>query len=203
MRANDLRDHYEDLFRRYGDCPEAVQYSSVDSQNKRFKILTEIGDLNGSKVLDFGCGLGHLGSYLASAGVDCLYNGVDIAPSFIDYCRKKFATGDFGYLNDFSGKSFDFVFVSGVFNNRMDNNWSFFRETVASLYEMTKVGLAFNCMSTYVDYEDENLYYFEPENVFGFLKREVTPFVTIRNDYYVKNDAPPFDFTVYAFREGR
>jgi SAM-dependent methyltransferase len=203
MRADDLREHYEDLFRKYGDSPEAVQYSSLDSQSKRFQILTEISDLNGSTVLDFGCGLGHLGSYLVSRGVHCCYNGVDIAPSFIDHCRGKFVDGNFGYLNDFSGKGFDFVFVSGVFNNRIQDNWNFFRETIACLFEMTRVGLAFNCMSTYVDYKEEGLYYIEPQKVFHFLKTEVTPFVTIRNDYYVKPGVLPFDFSVYAFREGR
>jgi hypothetical protein len=68
---------------------------------------------------------------------------------------------------------------------------------------MTRLGLAFNMMSAYVDYQDPGLFYEYPENVFGFLKKEITPYVALRNDYEVKPGVVPFDFTVYAYRGGK
>lgn len=203
MKNDNLKAHYQRLYEIYGDSPEAVQYSSLETQEKRFRVLSEISDLRGAKVLDFGCGLGHLGRYLQSRNIEVDYNGIDIVPEFLDHCKSAFPKGDFGLLQDFTGKEYDFVFVSGVFNNRTESNWSFLREKVLELFDMTRTGLSFNLMSSYVDYEDDALFYVRPEKVFSFLKEEVTPFVTIRNDYSVKEGILPYDFTVYAYRGGR
>jgi SAM-dependent methyltransferase len=203
MSDDRLREHYESLYEKYGDSPEAVQYSSVETQEKRFQVLSEISDLMGSNILDFGCGLGHFGQYLNSNGIEVDYNGVDIVPRFIDHCRRTFPKGNFGFLHEFAGKKYDFVFVSGVFNNRMEDNWSFFREKVRNLFDMAHVGLSFNLMSSYVDYQDEQLFYVRPEEIFKFIKEEITPFVTVRNDYSIRQGIVPFDFTVYAYRSGR
>ena len=37
---------------------ERVGWGSVDSQEKRFRVLMEIGDLDNNSILDVGCGLG-------------------------------------------------------------------------------------------------------------------------------------------------
>jgi SAM-dependent methyltransferase len=199
----EIRLHYQNLYKKYGDSSGSVQYSSLETQNKRFDILTGIGDLEGKRILDFGCGLGHLGEYLRNKGLDCDYNGVDIVPEFINACKQKFSKGVFGTLEDLSCERFDYVFISGVFNNRMKDNAQFLQSHIKSLFELSKMGLAFNMMSKYVDYEDPSLFYIRPEDVFKYIKGSVSPYLTIRNDYLVKNNAPPFDFTVYVFRQGQ
>ena len=52
--------HYSDLLRQHGDSPQAVQYRDRETQELRFKILAEAGLPADAKVLDFGCGTGHL-----------------------------------------------------------------------------------------------------------------------------------------------
>lgn len=199
----DLQAHYRDLLRQHGDSPQAAQYSSRETQERRFEKLVDVADLNGCSILDFGCGTGQLQDYLLRHDVNVRYHGVDIVDEFLTLCQEKFPQGRFGQLQDFQGQQFDYVLVAGVFNNLMEDNTAFYQSSLKTLFSMASKGLSFNMMSAYVDYQDEDLFYEYPEKVFAFLKREVTPFVALHNDYEVKAGLPPFDFTVYAYRSGQ
>ena len=63
----DLKKHYKELYSKHGDDSKAVQYSDIQSQNKRFEILTEIS-IEIFSVVDVGCGLSHMYNYLLSKG---------------------------------------------------------------------------------------------------------------------------------------
>lgn len=197
--SGDVQAHYRRLIEKHGDTFEAAQYSSRESQEARFAVLAGVGDLSGKSVLDFGCGTGHLATFLKQRGVDCRYTGVDIVTEFFPFARAKHPEHRFGVWNDFEGETFDYAFVSGVFNNRFDGNESFYRETVAKLLQRVRIGLAFNMMSTYVDYLDDGLFYVNPEEVFAYVKG-LAPFVTLRHDYLVKRNSIPFEFTIYAYK---
>lgn len=197
--VDDIRAHYQKLLATFGDTHEAAQYSSRSSQEARFQVLTEIGDLNGAKVLDFGCGTAHFATFLKARGIACDYIGVDIVAEFFDHARRKHPNARFGSWTEMKDEAFDYGFVSGVFNNRREDNESFYKDTLRELFARARKGLAFNMMSTYVDYFDDGLYYVKPEEVFAYVKG-LTPFVTLRNDYLVKPGSVPFEFTVYAYR---
>ena len=201
MKKDNLAKHYQNLLKLHGDSFLAAQYSSSETQDNRLRILTQIASLHSRRVLDFGCGTGRLGELLREIAPSCDYNGVDIVQDFHDICNLKFPAGKFDFLKNFQGEIFDYIFISGVFNNKLADNRQFYRETIKSLFEITRHGLAFNMMSTYVDFQDENLFYESPEAVFSFIKNNISPFVTIRHDYLIKRDSIPFDFTVYVYKE--
>jgi len=203
MNSDDISTHYRRLLAEHGDTPQAVQYSSAQSQERRFEILAGVGDLQQKRIFDFGCGTGQLGQYLQRQGIECEYFGTDIVDEFLALCKNKFPQGNFEKFSYFSGMQFDYIFIGGVFNNKMASNKKLYEDTLRSLFPMCREGIAFNMMSAYVDYQDSELFYEYPENVFGFIKREITPFVTLRNDYEVKLGVVPFDFTVYAYRSGQ
>ena len=203
MNTADISAHYRRLLAKHGDTPQAVQYSCTQSQERRFKMLAGIGDLHNKRILDFGCGTGQLGNYLQRQDIDFEYFGTDIVDEFLTLCRNKFPQGKFEEFSFFSKMQFDYIFIGGVFNNKMENNRAFYEETLRLLFPMCKLGIAFNMMSSYVDYQDSALFYEYPENVFGYIKREITPFVALRNDYEVKGGVIPFDFTVYSYRSGQ
>lgn len=197
--TNDVRAHYRELLQTHGDSHEAAQYSSKESQEVRFQVLIEIADIRGAKVLDFGCGTAHLATFLKDKGIDCEYVGVDFVTEFFPYALKKHPRHRFGTWDEVKDEEFDYAFVSGVFNNKTDNNENFYKETVKEIFARVRKGFAFNMMSTYVDYFDEGLYYVKPEDVFAYVK-SLTPFVTLRNDYQVKPGSIPFEFAIYAYR---
>ncbi len=194
-----VQSHYRALVQKHGDSHVSAQYSSRESQEARFAVLTSIGELSGQRLLDFGCGCGQLAEYLSVRGVRCHYTGVDVVEEFFDICRQKFSQHRFGTWADFEAERFDYAIVSGVFNNRIADNQEFFESTIATLFQRVDKGIAFNLMSRYVDFEDTCLWYTSPELVFGYLK-SLTPFVTLRHDYVVKPGGVAFEYTVYAYR---
>lgn len=195
-----IENHYKSLLAKYGDSPQATQYSDVETQELRFKYLLEIGDMSNKTILDFGCGTAHLATYLKSKDVNFDYIGVDIVPEFIELSKKKFPEFRFGRYEEFADVAVDYVIISGVFNNLMEDNRKFYQETISKLFKLASKGMAFNMMSSYVDYFDEGLFYEQPERVFSFIKNEITPLVTLRNDYRIKDNIPPFDFTMYLYK---
>jgi SAM-dependent methyltransferase len=198
--TDSIRTHYQSLLAVHGDGHAAAQYSSRESQEARYAILAQVADLSGAHILDWGCGTGHLATWLAGQGVDCRYTGVDIVPEFLELGRQKHPHHRFGPMGMFEEEKFDWVMVSGVFNNKMEDNQEFFRRNLTDLWHRCRRGLSFNLMSAWVEYEDPGLWYARPEDVFRTVKL-LTPFVTIRNDYIVKDTHVPFEFAVYAYRD--
>lgn len=193
--------HYRALLDQHGDSAEAAQYSSRESQFRRFAALARIGDLRGKRILDFGCGTGSLHEYLVSIGqTPAFYHGVDIVSEFFEHARQKVPGGRFTHPEELTDDRFDYAFVSGVFNNRRRGNRKFWQDNVRHLFDRCDVGLAFNMMSAHVDYRDPGLFYEDPARAFNFVKREVTPFASLCHDYLPKLGSIPFEFAVFAYR---
>lgn len=197
-----LTTHYQRLLEQYGDSPEASQWSSRESQEKRFEILTQIGELEGCDILDFGCGTGHLATYLIQRGLSVNYIGVEIIDELLAIGRQKHPNHQFCRLEEVLDHKFDYVIISGVFNNKIKDNQKFYQEILEQCFSMAKRGVAFNLLSYYVDYYDDSLFYERPEKIFRYIKENISPYVTIRNDYQVKPGILPFEFTGYIYRIG-
>lgn len=195
-----LRDHYDALAREHGYGPAAVQMSSLDSQERRLRVLAENLREPDASVLDFGCGTGHLCWLLRrERGFRGRYTGYDLSGEALALARAHHPEAHFeqrDILRDGVGGYFDYAVISGVFNNRIGDNWAFLTATLRTLFPHVRRGLTFNALSAYVDYRDEGLYYADPEQVFRFCKEELSPAVSLRHDYEVKPGVLPFEFTV-------
>lgn len=200
----EIEKHYESLFTAHGDSPAAMQWSSRASQERRMRILSAVGDISTAKLLDFGCGTGHLLNLLrAECGFTGEYVGYDLCENTLDEARRKFPQTRFerrDVLADGMREDFDYVLINGVFNNQVSDNWRWMTATVRELYSHVRCACAFNALSTYVDYQDQGLFYVSPERVFRFCKEELSPCVTLRHDYCVKDGVGPFEFSVYVYR---
>lgn len=200
-----IKEHYKELFDKYGDSAEAVQYTDHKSQFKRFEILASIAPQIDS-VIDIGCGLGHLYTYLQEQYPNVKYLGLDFVAEFVEACNEKFkdntntAFSQFDLTKDKIPSGYDYIMLSGVFNNKSDNNKEFMLNGIASMFESCAKGVAFNAMSTYVDFEAENLYYTNPLEIFDFCKRNLSKKVTLRHDYLVKENSIPFEYCIYIYK---
>lgn len=196
-----IAEHYRKLLKTHGDSPAAAQYSSRQSQFRRFAALAQIDNLAGKRVLDFGCGTGAFSEYLDHVGQrPALYYGVDIVEEFFPYARFKRPDGIFCLPSELDNVRVDYSFVSGVFNNLRPDNRHFWQATVKELFAHSEKGIAFNLMSTYVDYKDPNLFYESPTLAFDYVKSCITPFVMLKHDYVLKDNSIPFEFAIYAYR---
>jgi SAM-dependent methyltransferase len=204
--AEDLRTHYQGLFRRYGNDHRAVQHADRVSQLKRFELLAGILPPEPFSVIDVGCGLGHFHDFLADRKLEFDYLGVDIVHEFIEEAERAHAgvpNARFRVLDvraEELPRGYDYGVVCGVFNNRMDDNDRFMRDVLVKLFAATAKGIAFNAISTYVDYQDDELYYANPLEVFDFCKRRLSRKVTLRHDYVTKEGSIPYEYTVYVYK---
>ncbi len=197
----DLANHYRDLFLKYGDTPEASQWRDRLTQEKRFEILCEIGNLEGASILDLGCGTGHLASYLKQKGLTFEYTGIDLVLEVLDAGRLKHPEHQFITPIELEQDAvFDYVLISGTFNNLIDDNRGFYQEKLRQYFKHARIGLAVNMLSQYVEYFDDGLFYEYPETVFKFAKTNLSQRVSIRNDYQLKPGVLPFEFTTYIYR---
>ena len=211
IKIKKLREHYEKLFSIHKDSFKTAQQISRFTQEKRMLILVDrINFDNNSKVLDFGCGTGHLYNLLKKTKkFKGSYTGIDIAKNIVEFNQKKFLLnkkvsfihGDILEKKFSKLTNFDYTFVSGTFNNKIENNWLWMKKTLKKLFMLTKKALIFNNLSTYVDYKDKNLFYVKPELVFEYCKLNLSNFVEIRHNYQIKKNKIPFEFTTYVYKK--
>ncbi len=194
--------HYEDQLRRHGATARGMDWKDEGSQRLRFAVLCEIAPLEGRSVHEIGAGAGHLCDFLKSRGIAADYSGSDLSAAMVEAARERnpgvrFERRDI--LLEPSGERYDVVLCSGVFHVRVDRaeaEWrDFVQQTVARMFEMCRVGIAFNLMSTHVDYRAPNLYYADPGETLAFCRRELSSFVTLRHDY------PLYEYTTYVYRD--
>jgi len=208
--ADDLRRlevHYSELVRVHGDGPEGAQWRDRASQDARLAVLASGVDLDGAKVLDFGCGAGQLLSVLDERfGFDGEYVGIDLAEPALDVARARHrsrAGARFERRDVLAGdlaEDFDVAFVSGTFNHATSDPWRFLTASLEALWARTRHTLAFNALSTYVDRFDPGLAYFDPGEVFAFCKERLSPAVSLRHDYVIRAGSIPFEMAVFVHR---
>ena len=70
---------------------KVVGWGSKESQDLRFKILSDISSLDSSSILDVGCGLGDLVLFLNNNNHNVYrYHGIDISENLIDEAKNRY-----------------------------------------------------------------------------------------------------------------
>src|SRR2546425_11400811 len=108
-----ISEHYSQLLQNHGNTARGVQWTDRETQECRLAILTEVGDLRSAKVLDFGCGLGHLLMFmrrdLAFTGE---YVGYDLSEKMVATARETFPESRFerrDILEEGVPEDFDYI----------------------------------------------------------------------------------------------
>jgi SAM-dependent methyltransferase len=207
MNRTDLVKAYQDRLATYGPGPQAVQYADHASHIARFEILAAI-DPGMESVLDVGCGLGDFCHYLRARGSTADYLGIDLVPEFVAHAQTAFADDPLSsvMLGDATAelpRGRDYAILSGVFNNLMDDNWGFMTTTLRRMYAAARRGIAFNAMTSHVDYRDPELFYVDPMQVFAFCKAELGGHPVLRHDYVTRPGGFPYEFAIYVYKSPR
>ena len=195
---------YSGRCEEFGDSPQASQYTDKASQEVRMHRLLEVGDIQYARILDFGCGTGHLLTVLKrDYGFKGVFTGYDISEAMIQIAQENHPEANFevrDILSEGVGGRFDYIVISGTFNILIADNWSWMQETLKALFQSCDKALSLNNLSTYVEYTDDDLFYVQPEQVFGFCKKNLSSAVTLRHDYVTKPGGFPFEFATYVFK---
>jgi hypothetical protein len=198
--------HYESCLERHGDTHLGVDWPNEKEAAIRYQVMLEImGKDNMGRVslLDFGCGASHLYEYILQRKLHHVeYSGLDMSEKFVRLSQGKFpqiryycldVLEDPGSLPDF-----DYIVMNGVFTEKCTLSFNemffYFKRLLCSLFVKAKRGVAFNVMSSHVDWEREDLFHLPLDTLAAFLTKELSRDFVIRNDYRL------YEYTAYLYK---
>ncbi|MBC3880289.1 class I SAM-dependent methyltransferase [Undibacterium sp. LX40W] len=200
-------EHYESCLEKFGDSHRGVDWPKLEDAETRYRVM--LGLIPAKRpaqeisILDFGCGAAHLLEYMQSNSYDGLiYSGLDLSQHFIELCKQKFPVVDF-YCMDILESStelpmFDYIVLNGVFTEKrnltFDEMRFYFCRLIQVAFEKARFGIAFNVMSSHVDWERDDLFHLPMDMLADFLVKNISRNFVIRNDYGL------YEYTVYIYR---
>jgi SAM-dependent methyltransferase len=197
----------EDL-ERYGDSYLGVGWTkSKDLADLRYRVMLDLIPAPRDEevtLLDFGCGASHLLDYIVERGVTRVsYSGLDLSPKFLALSRSKHPSVtyyDLDVLEDSDRlPEFDYVILNGIFNYRgelsHDEMRAYCHALLRSIFPKARRAIAFNAMSTQVDWERDDLFHLPLDELASFLTSEISRHFVVRHDYGL------YEYTTYVFRE--
>jgi SAM-dependent methyltransferase len=203
----DIVDHYEACLARHGDHHRGVDWPRADEVDLRYAIMLGVippGSPRPARLLDFGCGAGHLLQFVRRRRLPGLeYHGLDLSERFVALCRSKFPEVPF-LAADVLDESvdlpdYDYVVMNGVFTEKrtlsQDRMWRYVQAVLRRIWPHVRCGLAFNVMSKQVDWERDDLFHLPCDMLMAFLKEHLSRHCVIRQDYGL------FEYTTYVYRE--
>lgn len=192
---------YLERYAQHGIHVDALKSGGAAKQLVRHMVHSSMFDLNNKHILDVGCGIGMFYEYLKSLPIQIAsYTGLDIVEPFLESNRIRFPEARFDkvdiFLDPLDGYSPDIVFMSQVFNNKYKDvdNEDIAKEAIRRFFSISKIGIAIDFMTSYVDYNEADLHYFSPEKMFSFAKT-LTRTVALRHDY------TQFEFTLFLYNQ--
>jgi SAM-dependent methyltransferase len=194
-----VNNYYSQKIIANGPTPQGVDWNSIESQNLRFEVLSNVVNLDEPfSILDYGCGFGSMLKYFNQKYSEFKYTGFDISQQMIDEALKLNSDNPSSQwvtnLNE--NYKFDFTIASGIFNVKLETPdivWlDYIINTLHKLDECSLKGFSFNILTKYSDkeYMKEYLYYADPLYIFNYCKLNFSKNVALLHDYDL------FEFTI-------
>lgn len=211
-----FRAYQEPIFDEHGPTPAGVGWGDPKELEFRYGRILRILDHDHARpagvpsLLDVGCGWGGLLEYANAQGIRLRYTGIDLVEKMVAYARDRFPDADVevGDVRDLKGGGrFDYVVANGVLTQKLDATIpemeAFCHEMIRAAFRLCRYGMAFNMMSTRVNFMATNLYYQNPSELLAYLLREVTPRVVVDHAYSSLGSGRGkfYDFTVYVYKD--
>lgn len=190
---DEVATYYAEKLAVHGDTPRGVDWNGEESQMVRFAQLCKIIDSKtpNFSLNDLGCGYGALLDYLRDKYANCIYLGVDVSQEMIKVAAQRHATADQArfIIEAEPDVVADYGLASGILNVRLgrsDAEWfDYLQATLDVLDRTSRLGFAFNCLTSYSDEEKKRdyLYYADPCRLFDLCKRRYSRQVALLHDY--------------------
>jgi SAM-dependent methyltransferase len=204
----DAAGYYTQRIRERGDGAEGMDWRDRSSQYLRFeRLMLHLGFARGVSLLDVGCGSGELLAFCRQVGCEPEYLGIDVSPDMVAACNCRFgadsASGQSLAELARQAQRFDYVVASGTFNvcqQTPQGEWRrYFYDSVIEMFELARCAVAFNVMSSAVDFRYGHLYYADVGEM-----AELAGLCGTRR-FLIDHSYPLFEMTVTLFKdeEGR
>jgi len=188
----EVAEYYTSKLAIYGETPRGVDWNGEESQTLRFEQLCKIIDTSKPfTVNDLGCGYGAFYDFLALRYNEFSYAGIDVSERMIRAAEQRYQDkGQARFvLSSEPEQVADYGVASGILNVRLgrsDDEWRPYLEaTLDALDRTSRLGFAFNCLTSYSDADKmrDYLYYADPCALFDLCKRRYSKSVALLHDY--------------------
>lgn len=190
-----LIDLYTSHYKTYGATPRGLGWGTKERTTLRYHILSSRWNLENTTILDVGCGFGDFYGFLTQQKTKRIqYTGIDINPTFIRIAKKRYPKGTFRVYDlteNVSMGIFDYVFASGLFNDRIPHAKQRIIQLLKAIRARTKKGFAANFLSNKVDYQLQHAHHTDPAWALDLC-------YTFSNNIVLRNDYMPFEFTIFV-----
>jgi SAM-dependent methyltransferase len=200
-----LQKHYAATFAQHGASSAGVDWGPDESRAllRYEKMLAVINQpaKSGTTLLDVGCGYGGLLKHAIARNTDVTYTGIDVAENMIEWARTNLPSGNFIHgdilAHPFDAQ-FDYVVCNGILTQKLNASAhemdDFAGRLIKKLFSLCRIGIAFNVMTTKVNFYSNNLYYRNPAELFSWCLSEVSPHLKLDHSY------PLYEYTMYVYR---
>ncbi len=194
--------YYNRFSKHYGSDYRALNWTSTESQKKRFSVIAELLP-DSVSVNDVGCGHGDLLLYLTDERKKSIpqYWGYDLSQSVLNNVPDHIKSRSEASFYHISGPellfSADYSIASGIFNTNFrlslrSQHLSLFEEVIANMWNKSTQGLIFNVLTRQIRESYDGLFYFDQSYIEDFLTKNFTDKFEVRSNY------DPIDVTFFA-----
>ena len=209
--SNQMKKHYQATFDLYGPCSSGVDWGSDDSRARiRHQVMSDIipTNINATapfSILDIGCGFGAFVDELKQrdSNASFQYFGIDIVESMVSEAKKRHPQHQF-FNDDFlvwdPPCQFDYVTCNGVLTQKLQATDEEMREyseqILLKMFALARHGIAFNCMTTNVNYRKSNIYYRNPIDFMQWTLANLSDRVKLNSAYGIR-----YEYTIFVYHD--
>ena len=191
---------YQENFLVHGDTPRGTfQNNKITIQERHKHLIENLLPFLPLKfsLCDLGSGTCDLHAYLLKKGIQHNYTGLEIVPEMRKKAQKKFPyiriLGS-NILSKSFVEKFDVLVASGTFNLRKGTNpkvWEKYTLAIINkMFSLAKVGIAYNALTKYSEFYNDNLHYMSPEKSIFHCQKKLSRF------YCLSTIWPLYEFTM-------
>lgn len=198
--------YYSALLKKYGDDDvKSVASGNPIAKSMRYQQLSGIFSQDVSFTLhDVGFGLGHYYEFIKEQfpGQAIAYSGSEVTREFVTHCREKYP--DLEFLNrDLSSgpfdETYDYFIFAGTFYHSAGACEADFKDWLKAFlincFANANRGMAFNMVTSYVEYQKDDLFYFDLGELLNFVISDLSRF------FEIHHASPLYEHTIYVYKQ--
>lgn len=206
--ADLLRTHYAQKFLQFGATSNGVDWEEPKKAGLRYGAMLqlipeeELSRPDPLSLLDVGCGYGAFYAFLQERDItNIIYTGVDLVADMVKYANGHFDNATFlaGDILEMglNASSYDYVIANGIFTQKLTASNTdmdlFLDRMIETLFAICRKGIAFNIMTTFVDFENPDNYYRHPGDMVDLSSR-------FTRSFRVNHSYPLYEYTMCLYK---
>ena len=204
----DIVKHYERCLLQHGPTHAGMDWPDAHDLKTRFDVMLAVmrpKARSSSTLLDIGCGAGLLIDRLKARRLfdPATYRGIDLSREMVAAARRRHPSACFEVrdilLRPLRARSADYIIMNGVLTEKLKFTQAAMEayacRMIKAAFNACSEGVAFNVMSSHVDWRRRDLFHWPLDRAVKFLVDKCSRHIVIRMDYGL------YEYTIYVYRK--